>query len=276
MHTNKKELPKATKIKEVIIENPEVKTFEFDAELKARPGQFVMAWLPELDEKPFSFSCTGKNFAITVQKRGKFTEKMHSLKKGDLIGIRGPYGNGFTVNKLKKAIVIAGGCGTAVVLPLIKELHRQGTKVSTILGFRSKKLVFFEKELKKYSEVVIATDDGSHGVKGFATNILAEQLSKSKPDTVFGCGPEIMLKIALETCEKHKISCQLSLERYMKCGIGICGSCAIDGLLVCKDGPVFNEKQLAKLKEFVAFAYSKEGKRLSLKEYLANKGSCQP
>ena len=83
----------------------------------------------------------------------------------------------------------------------------------------------------------------------------------------FVCGPEIMMKCVFDICEEHKIPCQLSLERYMSCGFGVCGKCAIDDMCVCKDGPVFNSEQLRKLTEFGKFARLKSGKLVKLKEY---------
>ncbi|MDD5148792.1 MAG: dihydroorotate dehydrogenase electron transfer subunit, partial [Candidatus ainarchaeum sp.] len=117
-------------------------------------------------------------------------------------------------------------------------------------------------------DLYITTDDGSEGEKGFTTGVLERLLQKEKFCSVFACGPEIMLSRVFEICEKNKINCQLNLERFMRCGgMGICGQCAINEWLVCRDGPVFRNEQLRKMLEFGKFARLKSTKKVSLQEY---------
>ena len=117
--------------------------------------------------------------------------------------------------------------------------------------------------------MIITTDDGTCGRKCFTTTILEELLKnkKNKIKIVYTCGPEIMMKKVLDICNKYKIECEASLERVMKCGFGVCGSCMINDVTVCKDGPVFNSKQLNKMSEFGNFARLKSGKKVTLNEY---------
>ncbi len=261
--------PIGVEIKEIINENANVKTFVLDAQIDAKPGQFVMAWVPRVDEKPFSLSCVSGDIAITVQRKGKATEKMHEMRVGEFLGIRGPYGNGFDAGKAKSACIVAGGIGAAPLVPLAESLQ----KPTFILGARSKNDLLFEERIKKCSELYITTDDGSAGEKGFNTQVLEKLLAQGKKfDAVFCCGPEPMMKRVLEICEKHKIPLQASLERLCKCGIGICGQCSISGIRICTDGPVFNNQQLKQMSEFGKFARLKSGKKVSLEEYINWRG----
>mgnify|MGYP001573243476 FL=1 len=113
--------------------------------------------------------------------------------------------------------------------------------------------------------MIVTTDDGSYGRKGFTTDILGEVLSKNKKiKIVYTCGREIMMKRVFEICKKHKRECEASLERMMKCGFGICGACMINDRIVCMDGPIFNSKQLSKLSEFGKFARLKSGRNVTI------------
>lgn len=253
------ELPGIVTIKKIVKENQKVRTFFFDRKIKALPGQFIMVWMPGVDEKPFALSY---NNAVTIECKGIFTKKTCYLKKGDKIGIRGPYGNGFKIKK--NALVVAGGLGIASLAGLIDKLNSP----EIIIGAKSKKELLFVKRFKN-KKLNIATDDGSSGFKGFTTELMEEILNKKKFKVVYTCGPEIMMKKVFELCEKNNIECQASLERYIKCGLGVCGECAINDKLVCKDGPVFNSKQLRELNEFGKFARLKSGKKVSLKKYLS-------
>ena len=257
--------PVGVAIKEIINENANVKTFVLDAQLDARPGQFIMAWVPRIDEKPFSLSRISGNIAITVQRKGKTTEKMHEMRAGEILGIRGPYGNGFDVSKAKSACIVAGGIGVAPLIPLAEALQNP----KFILGARTKNDLLFEERLKKCSELYITTDDGSAGKKGFNTQALERLLNEGKKfDSVFCCGPEPMMKRVFEICENHKIPLQASLERFMKCGgLGICGQCSVNGIRVCADGPVFGNEMLKKMLEFGNLARLKTGRKVPLKEY---------
>ncbi len=251
------EIPEIVNIKLIVSENNSVKTFFIDKKIKCNPGQFFMVWFPGVDEKPFALSYSN---GFTIEKKGKFTIAMFKLKVGDKIGIRGPYGNGFSVKK--NACVIAGGLGIVPLLGLIEKLEN----AVVIQGARTCNLLLFENKLKKYNPH-ICTDDCSKGFGGFTTQMLEKLLKERKFDAVYAVGPEMMMKAVFDICEKHNIYCEVSLERYMFCGLGVCGSCACGDRLVCKDGPVFNSKQLRKMKDFGKSALLKTGEKVSLKEY---------
>ena len=218
-------------------ENPTTKTFYLDTEKDARPGQFCMIWLPGIGEKPFSITST-RPLGFAVKKVGPFTSKLLELKEGDRIGVRGPYGNWF--EEKNNSLIIGGGCGIAPLALLAEKI-----KPIAIIGAKTKNELMFEKRIEKNAEKLITmTDDGSAGEKGFVTQALEKVLEQEKIERIYACGPEVMMVKCLEMAKKKGIEIQLSLERYMKCGIGICGSCAIGTKRVCTDGPVFTGKEL--------------------------------
>lgn len=257
---NKTEMHTILKIEKIVEENKNIKTFSFRYKLDYKPGQLLMVWVPGIDEKPFSVSyIDDEMFSITVEKKGGFTEAMHKLKIGDKIGIRGPYGNPFTIKK-GKCCVVGGGCGIAPIMPLITSLDNP----AVILGCQSNGRLIFKNKINEYH---ICTDDGSFGFKGFVTEKLKKLLEKEKFDIVYTCGPEIMMKRVFEICQDRSIECEASLERFMVCGIGICGQCMCDNLRICQEGPVLNSEKLVKLKDFGKKAMIKTGKKVSLEEY---------
>jgi dihydroorotate dehydrogenase electron transfer subunit len=260
------DMPVSNRVKRVVEESGEVKTiFLEDIIPGATPGQFVMVWLPGVDEKPFALSYMNAEAAITVQRKGRFTDKIFKLRKGEYIGVRGPYGNGFDVDICRKPCIIAGGIGIAPLAPLAEKLAKK--KPVVIMGAASSRKLLFGRRMEKVGKVEYATDDGSCGKKCFASDLLEGVIRGEGVDAVYGCGPELMLKKVFEVCRKNKVECQLSLERYMHCGFGVCGSCTIDGFRVCSDGPVFSSEQLSKMKEFGKFARLKYGKKVGLSEY---------
>ena len=246
-----------------IVENtPFHKTFYFDDEecRKAQPGQFVMVWIPGVDEFPMSLSFIGEHQGVTVEAKGEGTKRMHGMEAGDKIGIRGPYGRGFSVHG-SRFLFVAGGTGIAPLLPLIE--MAEGDK-TVALGARSSSLLLFEEELGGMgADVHISTDDGSRGRKGFVTDTLDEFLGNGF-DAVYTCGPEVMMKKTVDACVRRGIPVQASLERYMKCGMGLCGSCAIDGYHVCRDGPVFDGSILSKMDDFGKWKRDEAGRRVRL------------
>ncbi len=260
------DMPVSNSVRKVVEENKEVRTIFLEGSIPgAIPGQFVMVWLPGVDEKPLALSYLDGEAAVTVQKKGRFAEEIFKLKKGDFIGVRGPYGNGFDVDICKRPCIIAGGMGTAPLATLAEKLAKK--KPVVIMGAGSERKFIFRKRIEKVGKVEYATDDGSCGKKCFASDLLEGVIGRDGIDVVYGCGPEMMLKKVFEVCKRKKVECQLSLERYMHCGFGVCGSCAIDGYRVCVDGPVFSSKQLSKMSEFGKFARLKYGKKVSLGEY---------
>ena len=266
------EVPEAVDIAEVRDEDQsadhQIRTFFFDRHLGALPGQFVQVWLPGVDEKPLSISYqTDDRAGFTVAKVGPFTERLFECQPGDLIGVRGPYGNSFDIGHEGRIVIVSGGCGCAPTALLAEEAKRRGLDVTYVIGARTRDLLIFEDRMMGQGiETVVATDDGTAGVHGFPTDILAGLLTQTSVDRVYGCGPEVMLKKVFDICQETDVPCQLSLERYMKCAIGVCGACALDGTgwLVCKDGPVFDEKELAQVTEFGAYRRDAAGRVVAL------------
>ena len=255
----KTDIPQMLEISHIVREGKGLKSFFFKHKLDCKPGQFIMVWLPGFDEKPMAVSYHKKSeFAFTSQAIGDFTKKLETLKKGDKLGIRGPYGNFFSIKN--NACVVAGGVGISSMSTLIDKLKNP----LVIYGARSKDHLIY---LKRYKKMMITTDDGSFGRKGFTTEVLDEVLSKKKIKIVYTCGPEVMMKKVFDICEKHKVECEASLERYMACGFGICGKCMINDKICCIDGTIFSSKQLRQMTEFGQFARLKSERKVTLKEY---------
>ncbi|MBD3244378.1 MAG: dihydroorotate dehydrogenase electron transfer subunit [Candidatus Moranbacteria bacterium] len=265
----KMDQPEIYTIQKTIDEAKDFKTFVFSGSLQAKPGQFVMLWIPGVESKPFSVSYQdNRNFHITVMKVGKFTREMFKLKKGDKVGIQGPYGKGFHFSDMEKRIaIIGGGCGIAPVNFLLHEAKKRNKTVHFIAGCRSKDVFIKDREIKKLTPgAYFMTDDGSFGQKGFTTDALEDLLKLKKIDKIFACGPEKMLYKVAQIAQKNKIRCEISLERFMVCAIGICGQCCIDksAKRVCKDGPVFKAGILLNSEEFGHYKRDIRGRKVSL------------
>ena len=260
--------PVMMKIDKIIDESVGTKSFMFKHKLDYAPGQFIMVWLPGFDEKPFAVSYLNDDFfGITVLERGKYTKLLHQMGPGDQLGIRGPFGHGYSIpdnikNGDGSVCVIGGGCGMASVTVLIERLSDNNP--TTLMGASTGASLFFK---NRYKDITLFTDDGSEGVKGYPTDNLEELHNKHAYDIMYTCGPEIMMFKVFEFCKKHDIQFEASLERYMKCGIGICGQCACNGQMVCKDGPVFDLQALSNMDDFGKYSLLKSGLRVSLKEY---------
>lgn len=256
------------KISHAVQENPSVKTVYFDYPLKAKPGQFVMLWIPGIGEKPMSISfCDGKSFGVSISAVGEFTKAAIKLKAGDLAGFRGPFGTHFTLGKEKTLVLVSGGCGCAPLAFLAEEALKRGKKVFYMQGTKTRDLLFFTERMKKAgAEVAVSTDDGSAGFRGFVTDLLESALQKNKPDKICTCGPEMMMKKVVDMSDEFKIPCEISLERYMKCGIGVCGQCSVDpiGIRMCTEGPVIKKELVKKIAEFGKYRRDASGRRIPL------------
>jgi dihydroorotate dehydrogenase electron transfer subunit len=261
------EKPVMHEIRDVVQEARDTRSFWFSGRPGAKPGQFVMLWIPGSGQKPFGVSYQEKEgFALTVRKVGPFTRELFRMKKGDRLGIQGPYGRGFSM-KGKKAVIVGGGYGTAPLGFLAGELLKKRAEVTFITGAATKDFLLFRKRYRdKKIRMVFSTDDGSLGRKGLCTDCLEEHLSKGKTDIVYCCGPEIMMKKVFAMCRERKVPAEFSLERYMKCGFGICGSCCLDptGWRVCKEGPVFPLDELKKVSEFGEYTRDASGRKVRI------------
>lgn len=267
-------LPKTYRIKDIRQETPMVRTFTFDGSLGAKPGQFVMVWLPGVDEVPMSVAFDdGAHTKITFFAVGGMTEKLSESQIGDLVGLRGPFGTFYTWDPGDHIVLVAGGYGAAPMYFVASQAVGHGCTLEAIIGARSKEHLLYVKELESlpHVSVHISTDDGSMGFEGYNTAVLDKLLkvtqdkkTKDAPiDKVFACGPEMMLKSVLTICDKYDVPCQLSLERYMKCGFGICGNCTVDplGIRLCTDGPVVKGEVCKKIAEFGVYHRDDLGKK---------------
>ncbi|HKL81262.1 MAG TPA: dihydroorotate dehydrogenase electron transfer subunit, partial [Desulfobacter sp.] len=236
-------MPAMVKVADKEVHSPEFATLYVNQAIDFKPGQFVMVWIPGVDEKPYTIShYSPDRFGITVEAKGIFSKKAVSLGPGDKIGIRGPFGNGFNMGSdYKRVAVVAGGCGMAPLAPLVEAFQAgNGPEILLIQGARSKSFLLYPDRFT--ANVEICTDDGSKGYKGFVTDILVQKIKELSAacvpgfDMVYACGPEIMMAKVFDLCEAHGIPCQVSLERYMRCGFGICGACVCGHAVVCMDG----------------------------------------
>lgn len=231
---------KTVRILKVIRENTKVKSFILDGQINALPGQYVMVWIPGKNEKPFGVASV-KPFMLTIARTGPCTEIMHTLKKGDRLSYRGPYGQPFNAKSVSPMLV-GGGYGIVPLYFLACTLPPSVRKKTTVLlAAKTKSELLFEGRFEKLGcRIETATDDGSKGFKGYAPDLAGQVIAKRKIDGVYTCGPSIMMKKVALLCREKSIPVQASLEAYFKCGgFGICGQCAVKGKLVCTEGPVF-------------------------------------
>ena len=264
---------RTTPILNVKTESPTVKTFTFKDKqcAKAKPGQFIMLWIPKVDEIPLSILDAEKDgtVAVAVKKVGEATNALYSKKAGEIIGIRGPFGNSFALKK-GKILMIGGGTGTAPLLFLAKQLTSKVKRIVFVIGAKNKEELLFIDKLEDTCtkrNVVATTEDGSYGLKCLATTPLEKLLKEEKFDIIYTCGPEQMVRKVFDLAEKHKIALEASLERLMRCAIGLCGSCVVGKYRVCKDGPIFTAEQLREVKsEFGISKRDFSGKRISLEK----------
>ncbi len=234
--------------------NPQIFLMEVEAPLiakKAEPGQFIILRIDEYGERvPFTIADYDREkgtVTIIVQIVGKTTRDLAQVEEGaELLDFAGPLGMPTPLEGLKKVAVIGGGLGTAIAYPQAKKLHKLGADVTVITGFRNKELIILEDELKAVSnKLIVATDDGSNGNKGFVTDMLQKEIDAGeKFDEVIAIGPLVMMKFVCKLTEKYDIPTTVSMNPVMIDGTGMCGGCRItvDGetKFACVDGPDFD------------------------------------
>jgi dihydroorotate dehydrogenase electron transfer subunit len=262
--------PVSVKITSKIEETERITTLLFDmptSDLEINPGQFLMVWVPGVDEIPMSVSLwTPPTAGISIQVVGEATKALTRMTEGEWLGIRGPFGSHFSVDS-KKVLVVGGGIGIAPLRPLVYELLTHDTDITLLIAAKTKnQLLFYDFAGRKDDKlhIEVATDDGSLGHKGLATQVAEELVKNTRFDAIYTCGPELMIAGLLSLAQNRNLEFQASLERHMKCGCGICGTCAMDpsGVLVCKEGPVFTGKELLKLEEFGEYCRDSTGIRI--------------
>ena len=236
--------------------------------LDHEPGQFVMVSIPGVGEAPISVSSSPgirTSFQLCVRAVGKLTQAMHLLEAGDDIGIRGPFGRGFPARILEgdDLLIVAGGLGIAPLRSLIRYIldnRREFGRVHILLGCRSPGDILFADEIDRwrtrvdvhYECIVDRATPEWEGQVGLITNLIPGV--HLEPERTFAviCGPPVMYShVIREVLAKGVPESQIliSLERHMKCGMGKCGRCQIQGLYCCKDGPVFSYADVKSLPE---------------------------
>ncbi len=236
------------RVSEMIIDAPDIAT-------KARPGNFVVLRLsPEGERIPLTIADTDPDagtITIVYMVLGKTTAMLEKLEQGDdILDLCGPLGKPTRLDKVGTVICVGGGTGIAAMHHIAKGHHKAGNRVVAIIGARSKDLLLFEKELASFcDEVLVATDDGSYGHKGFVTQVLAERLQKdSEVGEVVGVGPVPMMRAVAETTRPFKVKTIVSLNPIMVDGIGMCGACRVTvgekTRFACVDGPEFDAHEV--------------------------------
>jgi dihydroorotate dehydrogenase electron transfer subunit len=247
------------KVVRVIEHAPLLKSFYVDAPFAAEPGQFVNLWIPGVDEKPFSISDLADGLLeLSVKGLGSFTRRLMDVRPGDWLGIRGPHGSPFRLED--NSVLVGGGIGFAPLRFLARRLRDAGLKHRVAIGVRARDDLIFSTELTGYE---IASEDGSVGELGRVTGVLEPMLDAARPRAIYAAGPEPMLLAVRDIAKQRGIPAQLSLERYMKCGVGLCGQCCLDGpgARVCVEGPVFEGSALEGVTELGAPHRTASGRR---------------
>ncbi len=230
---------------------------------RAKPGQFIEVKVSDgepLLRRPFGIHRAQEGrVEILFEVVGKGSMLLSGMRRGDWLDIIGPLGNGFDYSRLvrgKPAVLVAGGMGVAPLVFLAQRLAKRTSqnaknKTLVLLGARTKDHILCEREFKDFGcKVLVSTDDGSRGFKGYVSGLLEGQVSKEDYgfSTLFACGPKPMLKAVSRICETFSLAAQLSLEAHMACGIGACLGCVVDTKdgykRVCKEGPVFEANQI--------------------------------
>jgi len=254
--------------------SPDVKLFRIEAPRVARKrlaGQFVIVRIHEEGERiPLTIadsSIEDGTVTLIVQGVGKTTKLMNRLSAGDaLLDLAGPLGKPTEIERFGTVAVVGGGVGTAIAYPIAVALEQAGNRVISILGARTSNLLILEDELSAVSDLlIVATDDGSRGFRGFVTQALAERIAAEPIDRVYAIGPIPMMKAVAEVTRPLLIPTIVSLNPIMVDGTGMCGGCRVlvggESKFACVDGPEFDAHEV----DFVVLqqrnaAYRKEEK----------------
>jgi dihydroorotate dehydrogenase electron transfer subunit len=237
-------LPTAAPIVAITQDNYRTRTLTLDARLDAQPGQFIMAWLPRFDEKPFSLVAADP-VTLMITAVGPFTRLVHELTVGDRLWLRGPLGQGFAPPATGgRLALVGGGYGVAPLLWLARQQQPAAARIDVFVGARTAADLLYVEHFAALAQarssihVHVTTEDGSRGQPGRVTAALAPRIAAGEVDGIYACGPHGMLAALADLGAAAGIPCQLSWEAYMRCGIGICGACEHEGKVLCLDGPV--------------------------------------
>ncbi len=249
-------IPFPSQVKEIIRHTDIEYTFRMSFSGDVKPGQFFEVSIPKYGEAPISVSGIGTDTVdLTIRKVGRVTDQIFQHYEGNTLLIRGPYGNGFDIDKFKgkEVIVIAGGTGLSPVKGIVDYFSKNpqdAVKTTLIAGFKSPEDILFKEDFKEWEKTikviktVDAAPEGYDGLTGMVTKYIPDLPLTNIPNTVFiTVGPPIMIKFTIQDILKRDVpeeNIWISHERKMCCGLGKCGHCKMDGTYICLDGPVFN------------------------------------
>jgi anaerobic sulfite reductase subunit B len=255
--------PRAIQIIGIKEESPDIKTFILDEVMYADPDQFLQVSIPGIGECPISISSSsGEAIELTIRKVGRVTKEIHHATVGSCLFVRGPYGHGIPVKELegKNINIIGGGSGIAPLRGLIRYINNNRKNFGDLrlfFGFRTPRDILFEHEIEDWKDkfatfvTVDTADEAWRGEIGLITKLIRDKRVVKENAVVVLCGPPTMMGLVASLLnEEFGIEDRqmwISLERYMKCGIGKCGHCRIDAKYVCQDGPVLNYEVAKKL-----------------------------
>ncbi|MFW6138122.1 MAG: FAD/NAD(P)-binding protein [Spirochaetota bacterium] len=252
--------PVKTEVLDVITETPTIKTLNLKPSeaIEFETGQFIELTVPGVGEAPFTPSsdpAQKESMTVTVMKVGKVTEQIHNLKKGDIVGLRGPFGKGYPMDhfKGKEILVVGGGCGFAPLRSLMYEFFKRSGEFKKLFfrgGCKTPRDFLYKNEIDEWAKrkdlnleiTVDQADEQWKGNVGVVTTILDSVEMDTTEGIAVVCGPPIMMKFAAKKLLDMGFQEQnmyLSMEKNMSCGIGKCGHCRLGTYYACKDGPVF-------------------------------------
>jgi len=244
---------------------------------KRKAGQFLILRLHEKGERiPLTIADANVKkgtITIVVQEIGKTTKELGTFEEGDkILDIVGPLGNPTHIEKWGTVVCVGGGLGIAPLYPITETLKNAGNYVISILGARTKSLLFWEDRFKKIShKVIIATDDGSYGIKGVVTLPLENILKSKKIDYIYCVGPVIMMKFVTITAKKYNVPIIVSLNPIMVDGTGMCGCCRVtigdETKFACVDGPEFDGYKVNFDELIKRLNYYKSEEKLALERF---------
>jgi len=265
---------------------PDIISLDVEAPLiakRAEPGQFVIVMTDERGERiPLTIADYDRKkglVRIVFVVVGKTTAKLSLMNKGDeLFSLVGPLGKPSKIDNYGTVVTVGGGTGIASIYPITRNLKEAGNKVIAIIGARTRDLIIMEEEMRKAStELLITTDDGSYGRKGFVTELLKEVLREKKNvKKVWAIGPAPMMRAASDVTKPYGIETIVSLNSIMVDGTGMCGTCRVtvngETKFVCVDGPEFNG-HLVDWPEFMnRLARYEQLEKLSFEAYRKERG----
>ncbi len=266
-------LPRPAVIREIILENSQIKTYvlefedkDFNNAFSYEPGQFMMISVPHHGEAPISISSTPTrpgNIHLSVRVAGRLTRALHGMEAGMEVGLRGPYGRPFPMEEFKKKdlLFVAGGIGLAPLRSVINyclDHDDEYGRMTILYGSRLPSDIAFRADLEDWSRrpdvkclvTVDEPEEGWDGPVGVVTTMWDKVEITPENCVALICGPPMMIKFVLADLKRFGFSDKdviTTMERHMKCGVGLCGHCHMGGKLVCVDGPVFSSAELQEI-----------------------------